>query len=43
MPDRGILLSLQAIRHQLVAMPHDLNPGPLDPSRTAAAFPGEGQ
>jgi len=41
MPDRGLFLSLQAIRRQLAAMPHDLYLVRLIHHATRTAFPGE--
>jgi hypothetical protein len=41
MPDRGLLLSLQAIRRQLAAMPQDLYLVRLIHQDTRRAFPGE--
>src|SRR5881392_4527185 len=41
MPDRGLFLSLQAIRRQLAAMPHELYLVLLIHHATKRAFPGE--
>jgi hypothetical protein len=41
MIDRGLMLSMQAIRRQLAAMPHDLYLVRLIHNRTRQAFPGE--
>ena len=41
MPDRGLFLSLQAIRRQLAAMPHELYLVRLIHHATRRAFPGE--
>jgi hypothetical protein len=41
MPDRGLFLSLQAIRRQVAAMPHDLYLVRLIHQATRRAFPGE--
>ena len=41
MPDRGLFLSLQAIRRQLAAMPHELYLVRLIHHATKRAFPGE--
>ena len=40
-PDRGLFLSLQGIRRQLDAMPHDLYLVRLIHQATRRAFPGE--
>jgi hypothetical protein len=40
-PDRGLFLSLQGIRRQLEAMPHDLYLVRLIHQATRRAFPGE--
>jgi hypothetical protein len=41
MPDRGLLLSMRAIRRQLAAMPHELYLVRLIHHTTRRAFPGE--
>jgi len=41
MIDRGLMLSMQAIRRQIAAMPHDLYLIRLIHNRTRQAFPGE--
>jgi hypothetical protein len=41
MIDRGLMLRMQAIRRQLVPMPHDVYLVRLIHNRTRRAFPGE--